>query len=96
MAVGLRAGSRWRLAKLSALAYGVQRWLYVREQPMAGVISRLTLIESDATTGGDGLTVLFLSWVVVSEQVCTENQNHPLALPIRFVAISVQPLPDRR
>ena len=63
---------------------------------MAGVISRLTLIESDVTTGGDGLTVLLLSWVVVSEQVSTENQNHPLAVPIRLVAISFQPLSNRR
>jgi hypothetical protein len=63
---------------------------------MAGVISRLTLTESNLTTGGDGLTVLFLSWVVFSEQASTENQNHPLALPIRFVAISFQWLPDRR
>jgi len=62
---------------------------------MAGVASRLTLIASTVTTAGDGLTVLFLSWVVSSEQVPTENQNHWLALPIRLVAISVQPLPDR-
>src|SRR6266568_1450634 len=74
----------------------VQRLLYVREQPIAGVISRLTLIESNLTTGGEGLTALFLSWVAVSAQVCTENQNHPLALPIRFLAISFQWLPDRR
>ena len=58
---------------------------------MAGVTSRLTLIESTAVTG---LTPL--SWVVVSEHVSVENQNHPLALPIRLVAISVQPVPDRR
>src|SRR6266566_4107024 len=77
-------------------AHGVQRLLYVREQPMAGVISRLTLIESNLTTGGEGLTVLFWSWVVVSAQVCAENQNHPLALPIRFLAISFQWLPERR
>jgi hypothetical protein len=36
---------------------------------MAGVISQLTLIEPNVTTGGDGLTVLSLSWVIVSEQV---------------------------
>lgn len=59
------------------------------------MISKLTLIESDVTTGGDGLTVLFLNWVVVSEQVSTENQNHPLALPIRFLEISLQWTPDR-
>src|SRR6266702_8349764 len=74
----------------------VQRLLYVREQPIAGVISRLTLIESNLTTWGDGLTVLFLSWVVVREQVSTENQDHPLAVPIRLVAISVQRPPERR
>jgi hypothetical protein len=55
---------------------------------MEGVISRLTLTESNRTTAGDGLTVLFFSWVVFSEQTCTECQNHPLALPIRLVAIS--------
>ena len=40
--------------------------------------------------------MLFLSCVVFSEQVSTENQNHPLAWPIRLVAISAQWLPDRR
>jgi hypothetical protein len=60
------------------------------------VTSRLTLIESDVTTGREALTVLSLSWVVVSEQVCTENQNHPLALPIRLVAISCQRPPASR
>jgi hypothetical protein len=54
---------------------------------MAGSISRLTLIESDGMTGGDGFT-LFLYWVVVSEQVSTANHAHPLTLPIRFAAIS--------
>ena len=63
---------------------------------MAGVISRLTVIESNLTTGGDGLAVLFFSWLAVSEHVSTENQNHPLALPIRLTAISLQALPDRR
>jgi hypothetical protein len=68
----------------------------MREQPIAGVASRLTLIESDVTTEGEALAVLFLSWVVVSEQVSTENQNHPLALPIRLVAISCQRPPECR
>jgi len=55
------------------------------------VLSRLTLIESDAVTG---LTPW--SWVVVSEQVSTENQNHSSARPIRLVAISFQWAPERR
>jgi hypothetical protein len=49
--------------------YGAQRLLKVPEQPIGGVISRLTLSESNGATGGE---VLFLSWVVVREQVCTE------------------------
>lgn len=63
---------------------------------MAGVISRLTMIELNLTTGGDGLAVVFFSWLAVSEHVATENQNHPLALPIRLTAISLQALPDLR
>ena len=89
------AGLRLRSAVERSRAYGVQRLLNVPEQPMEGVISRLSLMESNLTTAGDGLVVLFLNWVVWSEHVCTANQNHPLALPIRFLAISFQWLPDR-
>jgi hypothetical protein len=55
------------------------------------VVSGLTLIVSAALTG-----LTLLSCLMVSEQAATENQNHWSALPIRFVAISLQWLPDRR
>jgi hypothetical protein len=62
-----------------------------REQPRAGVISKLTRIESATCTG---LTPF--SCRVVSEQVSAENQNHWLGLPIRCVEISFQRPPERR
>jgi hypothetical protein len=64
---------------------------HLGEQPRAGVIGGLTLIASAALTG-----LTLLSCLMVSEQAATENQNHWSALPIRFAAISLQWLPDRR
>jgi hypothetical protein len=55
------------------------------------VVSGLTLVVSAALT-----ELTLLSCLMVSEQAATENQNHWSALPIRFVAISLQWLPDRR
>src|SRR5580693_4409339 len=52
---------------------------------MAGVASRLTLIEATLVVRGR-----LWNWVVVSEQVFTENQNHWLARPIRCVEIRSQ------
>src|SRR5215469_1432281 len=60
------------------------------EQPRAGVISRRTVIECTSLVGAAPS-----SWVVVSEQVCVEYQNHPLALPIRLLLISCQCVPER-
>jgi hypothetical protein len=73
------------------LRHGRQFSVKVREHPIDGVASRLTLIEATRRVRG-----VLRNWVVVSEQVSTENQNHPLGRPIRLTEISCQRRPDRR
>ena len=71
--------------------HGFQCSLKTFVQPRAGVASRLTLIASTVRTGLPGRY-----WVMSSGQVSTANQNHGYDAPIRFTAMSCQPVPDRR
>src|SRR5579859_6905162 len=68
--VALDRSRPWPVRRLFAMtrrprAEGAQCLLKTPEHPMAGVISKLTLIESNVSTGGDGLSALSLSGVAV-------------------------------